>query len=261
VAKPSSHRLRRKGQLNKRTKVFLPRIASGPDFCVHPIFLRIPNVTLRPIQQNLFKILRRLLRSEIEPLVNVQSHLNANEGIQLGMSVVSGGKKRNTIQWGMFMKTRPELRLRLCNVLGQILHTTFGKCRWYQRLVRVTNELARNTGEQRTLPGLPCSGIWYTLSTKNNGIHCDSNVVGSSFIMSMEKVNGGHLNLQLPSGNFSKERIEPEYCLAGRWSENAHCNTDVDENTRRRRRSIILYLDRAVFSAAYKYNIPNGFLP
>ena len=249
------------GRLRRNTPVFFREIKGGPDFCTHPIFPKVPNATIRPVCKNPFKRLQDLLEKEIEPLATERPHLDANTGIQLGMSVTCGGRKGNTIQWGNFMKNKPELRRRLCQAVKEVLESTFGQCFWYKRLVDVTKKLARDSGEQRTLPGLPCTGIWYTMSTRENGIHCDRSSVGASFLMSIRKVEGGHINLQLPGGNFAKRKIEPEECLAGRWPENAHCNTEVDPYTATNRRSVVLYLNRAAFSKAYKYNIPRGFKP
>ena len=249
------------GRLKKDTPVFLRKIKPGPEFCTHPIFPKVPNVSIRHVGKGPFKKLMDLLEKEIEPLATGRPHLDANTGIQLGMSVTQGGRKRNTIQWGKFMKNKPNLRERLCKAAKEVLESAFGKCSWYRRLLDLTKRLERDSGEQRTLPGLPCTGIWYTLSTEENGIHCDSSSVGASFLLSTRKVQGGHINLQLPGGHFAKKKIEQRVCLAGRWSENAHCNTEVDPETATNRRSIVLYLNRAAFSKAYKYSIPTGFKP
>jgi len=249
------------GRLKRDTPVFFRKIKAGPEFRTHPIFPKVPNACIRLVPKGPFKKLRDLLEKEIEPLATERPHLDANTGIQLGMSVTRGGRKGNTIQWGNFMKNKPELRRRLCQAVKEVLESTFGQCFWYRRLLDVTKKLAKDSGEQRTLPGLPCTGIWYTMSTRENGIHCDGGSVGASFLMSTRKVEGGHINLQLPGGNFAKRKIEPEECLGGRWSENAHCNTEVDPNTAANRRTIVLYLNRAAFSKAYKYNTPRGFKP
>ena len=254
------------GRLNESTRVFFSCIPPGRGFCSHQIFPKTPNQTLRQISKEhwkKWKSIEREVGQSIEQKAlrrkTAQGHLNVNLGVQLGMSVVSGGRGSNTIQWGAFMKNRPHLRKRMCGVLRDMMEDTFGGCWWYRRLLELVQKLNLQSREDRTLPGIPCTGIWYTTLTKNEGIHCDNNVVGATFLFSTQRVQGGTVNLQQPSGNYASRKLETSWCLAGRWAENAHCNTEVDDKTALRRRSLVLYLDRAAFTAAYKLRKPVGF--
>ena len=189
-----------------------------------------------------------------------QGHLNANTGVQLGISVVPGGYYRNSLHCGAFLKNKPDLRTKTWALLAEIVRSVFGDYPWYKRMVKLTEKLNNDSGEQRTIPGMPFSGIWFTQSTINYGIHRDVNTVGLSVLISTRCVSGGHICLQHPSGDIIEHFLNPCEIIAGRWSEFYHCNRNVDCKTKHRRRAIIFYLDRACFDKSYTYVVPRGFM-
>jgi hypothetical protein len=188
----------------------------------------------------------------------------ANEGINCGMSFSGGGTLSNkdngisgTVQWRAFIKGRPDLRKRLCNLFKIILQEAFGACLWYKRLSHLTAKINSESGNERTLSGLPLTGLWFNIVPKQEAVHCDRNVVGATFVLSTYEGDGASLVLSTTSlKNVGKIQINPPMILAGRWANYAHCNTNIA--TESTRKSWTLYLDKRAFSTRYIYNVPNG---
>lgn len=256
--------LDRDGKLKKATPVFFSRIPSGAGFCDHAIFPRsIPFAVLSTAPWTILQELHDFLDSVqviIDKEPGLRTHLNANKGVQLGLSVVGGGRHRNSIQWGRFMKNRPNMRSTFIRIIQRLLHSVYGSTTWYRHMLQVTTKLNKDSGDFRTIPGVPFSGIWFTQVTDNLGTHRDGNSVGVSVVMSTKHVAGGHLCLQKPNGDWIEHLLMPGLLVAGRWAEWVHCNSNVCAPTTRSRRSIIFYLDRAAFSARYRYIKPRGYI-
>ena len=113
------------------------------------------------------------------------------------------------------------------------------------------------SGDERTISGLPLTGLWFNIVPKQEAIHCDRNVVGATFVLSTYEGDGASLVLSTTSlDNVGKFQINPPTILAGRWANYAHCNTNVATGSTRK--SWTLYLDKRAFSKRYVYNIPTG---
>lgn len=254
--------LRSDGKIGRKTPVMFKKLARGRSYCDHPVFRGIPFADLRSVPRvewmRFTKVMKRI-QCRLEKVRVGQSHLNANRGVQLGNSIVSGGRYRNSIHCGKCMKRQPLERRLLWTSLQKMCEAVYGREAWYIRQCVLAARLNDACGEIRTLPGLPFSGIWYTFDTHDKGFHRDGNTVGCSILLSMYKVAGGHICMQLPNGNWIEHLLQPKYMIAGRWSEFLHCNDHVVGRTKERRRSMILYLDRACFSASYTYVVPFGY--
>jgi hypothetical protein len=81
----------------------------------------------------------------------------------------------------------------LCNLFKIILEEAFGSCLWYKRLLRLTAKINSESGYERTLPGLPLTGMWFNVVPKQEGVHCDPNAVGASFVLSTYEGDGAVL--------------------------------------------------------------------
>ena len=198
--------------------------------------------------------------------VNPVGHrYGANEGYNLGLSVAPGfphGDKAKgisgSVQWAELTKSRPDLRRSLITCLTHILHDAYGDQAWFQRLLHLTTKLNSDTGETRTIPSLPISGLWLTQNPKPEGVHCDRNVVGATFLLTTSSAKGAVLVLHSPTGKLIKHKLMPGQILAGSWANHAHCNSKVDCSEFRT--SWTLYLDLRVFCSRYVYAKPKGFV-
>jgi hypothetical protein len=141
-----------------------------------------------------------LLQSSKE---NYTAHkFGANEGVNSGMSFSGGGTLFNkdsgisgTVQWSGFIKRQPDLRKQLCNLFEIILKEAFGSCLWYKRLLRLTAKINSESGYERTLPGLTLTGMWFNVVPKQEAVHCDRNVGGTTFVLSTYEGDGAVLVL------------------------------------------------------------------
>jgi hypothetical protein len=152
------------------------------------------------------------------------------------------------------------LRKRLCNLFQRILLEAFGACLWYKCLLHLTTRINSESGYERTLYGLPLTGMWFNIVPKQEVVHCDRNVVWATFVLSTYEGEGAALVLSTLSTtsptNAGKIQINPPIILAGKWVNYAHCNTNIA--TESTRKSWTLYLDKCVFSTRYAYNVPPG---
>ncbi len=262
------------GFVKNSTKVLFGDTRHLQSFDSHPFFHKIPYACIRETRGNQAFVELRCLEKEIIELLqsskgNYTGHkYGANEGVNCGMSFSGGGTLSNkdsgisgTVQWSGFIKRRPDLRKRLCNLFKIILEEAFGSCLWYKRLLRLTAKINSESGYERTLPGLPLTGMWFNVVPKQEAVHCDRNVVGATFVLSTYEGDGAVLVLSTTSQkNVAKIQINPPMILAGKWANYAHCNTNVSIVTESKRKSWTLYLDKRAFSTRYSYNVPNGIL-
>jgi hypothetical protein len=191
----------------------------------------------------------------------------ANEGLNCGISFSGRGTLSNkesgisgTVQWSAFIKGRPDLRNHLSNLFQIILLEAFDACLWYKCLLHLTTKINSESGYERTLSGLPLTGMWFNIMPKQEAVHCDRNVVGATFVLSTYEGGGAALVLSTLSmtslTNAGKIQINPPMTLAGKWANYAHCNTNIA--TESTRKSWTLYLDKRAFSTRYAYNVPLG---
>jgi hypothetical protein len=239
------------GLLKNSTKVLFGDTRHLQSFDSHPFFHKIPYACIRETLRNQAFAELRCLEKEIIELLqlskeNYTAHkYGANEGENCGMSFSGGGTLSNkvsgisgTVQWSGFIKRQPELRKRLYNLFEIILEEAFGPCLWYKRLLRLTAKINSESGYERTLPGLPLTGIWFNVVPKQEAVHCDRHVVGATFVLSTYEGDGAVLVLSTTSPkNVAKIQINPPMILAGKWANYAHCNTNVSIVTESKRKS------------------------
>jgi hypothetical protein len=115
----------------------------------------------------------------------------AYQGVNCGMTLLGGGSLSNktsglsgTVQWSGFIKSRPDLRRRLCQCFQTILFEAFGDLLWYKRLICMTAKINLDSGFNQTIPGLPLTGLFFNIQPKQEAVHCDCNVVGSTLVLS-----------------------------------------------------------------------------
>jgi hypothetical protein len=218
-----------------------------------------------------FVALRRLEQEILEKLPEdskqYTSHkFGANRGVNCGMTFSGGGSLSNkksgfsgTVQGSGFIKNKPDLRRRSCQCFQTILFEAFGDLLWYKRLICLTAKINLDRGFDRTIPGLPLTGLWFNIQQTQEVVHCDRNVVGSTFVLSMYEGEGAVLVLSTTRKTYLNNiQINPPTILAGQWANHAHCNTNVFVANQSKRKSWTLYLDKRAFSTKYAYNIPNG---
>jgi hypothetical protein len=209
-------------------------------------------------------ILDNEIKSLIDTTKSLQVHkYGANFGVNLGLSVAPGGShgkgRSGSIQFAKIVKSRPDLRRRIYLALSAALNKTFGSKLWYRRMMKLATRLNEDSGEQRTIPGLPATGIWYARHCRKEAVHCDENVVGATFLFTTQSFEGGLLGLLSPSGKLVTHCLKAGEILAGKWAENPHCNLGVTDATVNERTSWTIYFDRRVFSNKYAYIEPVGF--
>jgi len=262
--------LDRDGFIKEDTLIFFPELLKCDVFKDHPIFegASVPFLVLRKVPMGLVDILSKI-EDEIEEVITTKKNkfeghkYGANEGLNLGIALVSGGVHASqeksisgSIHRSRFAKEQPIIYGRLYEVFRSILEHSFGHCAWYRRMVALTEKLAKDTnGELRTIPGLPISGLWLTCNPKPENKHCDRNVVGATFLITTKYVQGSTLCLTTPNGKIVKRRINPGTIMAGRWAENVHYNEAPAKDSAsgtRKRTSWTLYLDYRVFFQTYK---------
>ena len=263
--------LTREGYVKRYTPVLFPCLPMGVAFSIHPFFDGIPHVILRENHNHLDEL--RKIEEEIANLIKeetgvLESHkYGANIGVNLGLSVVDGGSHADkskgvsgSIHFANFVKSRPDLRRRLYCLFQTILSESFGQEAWYKRLLHLTTKLNFDSGEIRTIPGLPISAFWLTQQPRDEAVHCDRNVVGSTFLLTTKSVQGAAVCMCSPSGKFSTHQLQLGQILAGQWANFAHCNLKVTNKDCETRTSWTIYLDRRVFSERYLYVEPKGFV-
>jgi hypothetical protein len=77
------------------------------------------------------------------------------------------------------------------------------------RLLLLTTKLNHDMKDQRTLTGLPLTGIWLTQKPNEGNVHCDRNVVGATFLLTTSDVTGSTLCLSTPTGKLAKYDLKP----------------------------------------------------
>lgn len=260
-----------RGFVRKYTPVIFSDLPSANRFEQHPFFHNIPYAVVRGNVQTQLLDELRTIEKEVHRIGSTTSskpathRYGANEGYSLGLSVAPGyphGDKAKgisgSVQWADFTKSRPELRNALVNCLSRILHHTYGHEPWFKRMLHLTTKLNSDTGETRTIPSMPISGIWLTQKPNPKGTHCDRNVVGVSFILATSTAKGSVLVLHSLTGKLIKHKLTQGHILAGSWANHAHCNVKVDESEFRT--SLTMYLDMRVFCSRYIYVKPKGFV-
>jgi hypothetical protein len=233
----------------------------------HPFFHGIPHLSLKGTVQPVLLEQLRSIEREMRDMHRIQKYrYGANEGVNVGISVLTGGHFSDankgilgSLHSADVVKDRPDLRKRIVDLFTEILEEFYGDQAWYKRLLCLTTQLNEETGECRTIPGLPLSGLWLTEKPNKERVHCDTNVVGATFLVTTSDVKGPTLCLSTPTRKLAKHDMKPGIILAGSWANYAHWNSKVDEGDEHpgnSRTSWTLYLDERVFCTKYKYIHP-----
>lgn len=259
------------GFVKDTTTVFLSHVQASDNLVEHPFFHGIPHQCVREFDIRLVSQLRSL-EKQIAALVGPNSlaehRYGANGGVNLGASVVSGGVHAKvpgvsgSVQCARLLKDKPLLRTQLETLICHITNQAFGKCAWFRRIVHLCMRLNQQSGEKRTIPGTPFSGVWLNLHTKKEYVHCDRNIVGLIMVLSTYEATPGTAALcsMSESGHMTKFTLQPGIALAGTWGSSSHCNLNVSQDATAVRTSWTLYLDQRVFGSNYKFVVPKGFV-
>jgi hypothetical protein len=243
----------------------------GMNLKDHPFFHDIPQKCIRGFPMTKVDELRAL-EIELDAFAEkkVEWHrYGANGGVNLGISVTDGGAHGNKecgysggIHCGFTLKSQPDLRRRVHSLIKSILDEAYGKVLWYRRMVHLCDRLNKESGEERTIPGTPLSGIWWATVTKKDAVHCDQNIVGPIFVLSTFEAKRGSASLCFlsDSGRRTQFTLQPGKIMGGRWGSNPHFNRNMDPNAQACRMSWTLYLDKRVFGNNYKFVYPQEYL-
>jgi hypothetical protein len=141
------------------------------------------------------------------------------------------------------------------DLIASILQEAFGDLRWYRSMVHLCKQLNTQSGEQRTIPNAPISGIWLTLSSRGDDqALCASNIVGPIFLLSTSSSCPGKVELCFISkkGHAYKHALMPGLVLGGTWGSLTHSYVDADGVAEEQCISWTFFLDYRVFGANYK---------
>jgi hypothetical protein len=255
-----------RGCVKKFTKVLVDFMPAETKLEDHPFFAEIPFMACRETTntswfRQLAKIEQRIKATLPENEMTTKHKHGANMGVNFGLTVEGGGTDSHKGQraWsgavhqrGKAAKHRVELQMQLITCIKGLLEESFGKTAWHRRLLCLTTRLNEETGEDRTIPGLPLSGPWLTNDPAVERIHCDRNAVGATFLLTTSDVEGAELALLSPTSTMAKQRIAPGQILAGTWANHPHCNVNV-QGSKTTRTSWTLCLDGRVFCKTHRF--------
>jgi hypothetical protein len=124
--------------------------------------------------------------------------------------------------------------------------------------MELCERLNEESGEPRTVPGLPFSALWLTMNPKEDNVHCDENVCGCTILFTTQSFKGSELVVMNGNKRILTRQLKRGQILYGNWANHAHCNHKVD--AAEFRTSWTLYLDYRVFSKKYIYVYPKGYV-
>jgi hypothetical protein len=194
------------GYIKQSTRVSVDELPKDSAFHNHPFFHGIPYIAKRSnVRPDWIQRLQSIEKEVREINESWKHRLGANEGNNVGISIVTGGTHGNmikgisgSIHQACVVKGRPKLRKRILECFKEILDGIYGDQAWYKRLLRITTQLNKETNESRTIPGLPLSGLWLSEKPNEESVHCDKNVVGATFLLTSSDVEGSTLCLSTP---------------------------------------------------------------
>jgi hypothetical protein len=105
---------------------------------------------------------------------------------------------------------------------------------------------------------MPISGVWLTCRPQHKNVHCDKNVVGSTFLFITKDVAGGKLMMALPTRKAGAYQVNTREVVAGKWAEFPHCNVVNSNNVRNCRTLWTVYLDHHVLGKTWNFVFPKG---
>lgn len=189
-----------------------------------------------------------------------------NTGMSLYKTVTPGGRKakgkagsiqmnsnivrRNTVpktNKGKIMhKQATGLQKQVVDVICGMIRDAFGKTPWFVACM----ELLKDIPNDRLLPGIPCSHIWWTRNPKFRFIHHDTNTLPPAFVFCADgNFLGGELIIQHPGGRTEKIPLREGVIAGGAWAQRPHC---VEATLRGFRQTFVVYLDHRVLSKSYR---------
>jgi hypothetical protein len=228
----------------------------------HPFFASIPCMVHRETTNTswfsqLVKIEELVLATV--PNTTTKHRYGANMGVNFGMSVEPGGRGSQGVWSGAIhqhakaAKHQVELQMQLITCFKGLLEELFGDAAWCRRLLKLTTRLNEESEEDRTIPGLPLTGLWLTNTPVEEAVHCDRNVVGATFLLTTSDVEGSQLQMLSSTGTVTKHRIAPGQILAGKWANHPHCNVNNLQGSKTKRTSWTLCLDGRVFCKRFRF--------
>lgn len=247
-----------------KTNIFLPFVKQNTLYD-SPWFDGIPHTCIRDFPKHRLETLMAL---EIELIKRTRTgdlaehKYGANKGVNIGKSVVSGGSHAcktegisGSIHDAKAAKENKDLKVQVWDTIVGVLHDAFHNELWFRRQVHLCAQLNKQSGEERTIPNSPISGIWMSFEGREEAIHCDRNIVGAIFVLSLYQPEPGSATLCVMSegGNVKKVALLPMKVLGGTWGATSHCNLGLDHHATEFRRSWTLYLDGRVFGRNYKF--------
>jgi hypothetical protein len=141
-------------------------------------------------------------------------------------------------------REREPLHNEVLETVATIINEAFGKAPWYLKLMRDLSDIPND----RLLPRLPCSAVWFTSNPNAFKWHVDTNTIGSVFAFCLDTVEGGELQVNMPQESVEIHMKEGAV-LGGLWAQYPHANKPVA--TGAERHSFIVYLDKRVLNSQY----------
>ena len=192
---------------------------------------------------------------------------NANIGTNLGIRISPGGKYATGTRSGTcFMSTalskrataapvfgevvcppeweREGLHHEVLDMLSQVINDAFGTSPWYKKLMHDLSDIPKD----RLLPGIPCSGAWFSSNPQPHNWHVDTNTVAAVFAFCLETVEGGEVRVMMPHQTIDVH-LKQGVVLGGTWAQYPHCNQPIAAGAKRH--SFVAYLDHRVLNNKY----------
>jgi hypothetical protein len=206
--------LDRSGRLKPGTSVLLDHLPKNSTFYKSEVFGKVPFALLGVVPPAARRLLNRLrqiemkiramyLKGEIEltrEVIGTNHRYGANVGVNAGNSKVSGGYygDRNkgisgSIHMASMVKGDPKLRNEIIKCIRGIIIPTLGEEAWFKKQMELCERLNEESGEPRTVPGLPFSALWLTMNPKEDNVHCDENVCGCTILFTTQSFKGSEL--------------------------------------------------------------------
>jgi hypothetical protein len=119
-------------------------------------------------------------------------------------------------------------------------------------------KLNEETNKERTIKGMPISGVWLTCPPQHKNVHCDKNVVGSTFLFTTKDVAWGKLMMAFPTRKVGAYQVNTQEVIAGKWGEFPHCNAVNSNNVRECPTSWTVCLDYRLFGKTWNFVFSKG---
>jgi hypothetical protein len=135
------------------------------------------------------------------------------------------------------------------------LNVTFGKQKWFRKLVDYFNEPRNKEKKFFLIPDTPCTSIWWSIDSRDSKKHVDWNAYGASFVFCPEDYKSGDTAFTHESNPEVKltTLLKSGYVLAGRWARSPHFNVYEGDHALENRTSFVMYCDTRIVNKQYTY--------